>query len=147
MGNRAGDNSQVLGLGEALGWPLEEKHFEFQAFEKLVNLPWGAHLAGVIKERSSLLEAPWPDLVISAGRKNEPIARYIRKRARKESGKKVRLIHVGRPWARAPTWDLVITTPQYRLPSDPNILHNDTPLHRVTRERLDQAAVAWRPDP
>ena len=144
MGNRAGDNSQVLGLGEALGWPLEEKHFEFQAFEKLVNLPWGAHLAGVIKERSSPLEAPWPDLVISAGRKNEPIARYIRKRARAESGKTVRLIHVGRPWARPSTWDLVITTPQYRLPRDPNILHNDTPLHRVTRERLDEAALSWR---
>ena len=32
MGNRAGDNSQVLGLGEALGWPLRvEKHFEFQS--------------------------------------------------------------------------------------------------------------------
>ena len=144
MGNRAGDNSQVLGLGEALGWPLEEKHFEFQTYEKLVNLPWGAHLAGVVKERSSPLEAPWPDLVISAGRKNEPIARYIRKRALEESGKKVRLIHVGRPWARPSTWDLVITTPQYRLPRDPNILHNDTPLHRVTRERLDEAAVAWR---
>lgn len=144
MGNRAGDNSQVLGLGEALGWPFEEKHFEFQPFEKLVNLPWGAHLAGVVKARSSTLEAPWPDLVISAGRKNEPIARFIRKRALEETGKRVRLIHVGRPWARPSTWDLVITTPQYRLPDDPNILHNDTPLHRVTRERLDEAALAWR---
>ena len=47
MGDRAGDNSQVLGLGEALGWPLVEKHFVFQPWEKLVNLPWGAHLLGV----------------------------------------------------------------------------------------------------
>ena len=38
MGNRAGDNSQVLGLGEALGWPLVEKHFEYTRYEKLVNL-------------------------------------------------------------------------------------------------------------
>ncbi|MCP4904549.1 MAG: nucleoside-diphosphate sugar epimerase [bacterium] len=144
MGNRAGDNSQVLGLGEALGWSLVEKHFAFQRYEKLVNLPWGAHLLGIVQAESSRLEAPWPDLVISAGRKNEPIARYIRKRAQKESEKRVRLIHVGRPWAPPPTWDLVITTPQYRLPDDPNIVHNDTPLHRVTRERLDEAAVAWR---
>lgn len=140
MGNRAGDNSQVLGLGEALGWPLEQKHFVYTGFEKLVNLPFGAHLLGVVRERSSTLEAPWPDLVISAGRKNEPIARYIRKRA----DKPVKLVHVGRPWARLETWDLVITTPQYRLPDDPNVLHNDTPLHRVTRERLDVAADAWR---
>jgi mitochondrial fission protein ELM1 len=140
MGNRAGDNSQVLGLAEALGWPLEEKHFVYQSFEKAVNLPFGAHLLGVVGDQSSKLEAPWPDLVISAGRKNEPIARYIRKHADKH----VRLIHVGRPWARVETWDLVITTPQYRLPNDPNVLHNETPLHRVTRARLDEAAEAWR---
>ena len=69
MGNRAGDNSQVKGLGEALGWPFEEKHFEFQSYEKFVNLPWGAHLMGIVKKRSTPLCAPWPDLVISAGRK------------------------------------------------------------------------------
>lgn len=143
MGNRAGDNSQVLGLAEALGWPLVEKHFVHTAYEKLVNLPFGAHLLGVVKEKSSPLEAPWPDLVISAGRKNEPIARYVRARARRETGKRVRLIHAGRPWAKPSTWDLVITTPQYRLPRDPNILHNETPLHRVTRARLDEAARAW----
>ena len=144
MGNRAGDNSQVLGLGEALGWTLVEKHFVYTSYEKLVNLPFGAHLLGVVGDQSDDLEAPWPDLVISAGRKNEPIARYIRERAAKEVGKKVRLIHVGRPWARVETWDLVVTTPQYRLPDDPNVVHNDTPLHRVTRERLDVAAEAWR---
>jgi mitochondrial fission protein ELM1 len=140
MGNRAGDNSQVLGLGEALGWPLEEKHFSYTRFEKTVNLPFGAHLFGIVQEQSSQLEAPWPDLVISAGRKNEPIARYIRK----HTDNNVRLIHIGRPFARLDTWDLVITTPQYRLPNDPNVLHNETPLHRVTRARLDSAAEAWR---
>lgn len=139
MGDRVGDNSQVLGLGEALGWPLVEKHFIYTPYEKLVNLPFCTHALGVVKERSSALEAPWPDLVISAGRKNEPIARHIRKRA----DKRVRLIHVGRPWAKPSTWDLVITTPQYRLPRDPNIVHNETPLHRVTRARLDEAARAW----
>ena len=140
MGNRAGDNSQVLGLGEALGWPLVRKHFVYTRYEKLVNLPFGAHLLGVDAARSDSLEAPWPDLVISAGRKNEPIARYIRKHA----DKPVRIVHVGRPWARVETWDLVVTTPQYRLPEDPNVLHNETPLHRVTRDRLEEAADQWR---
>jgi len=143
MGDRAGDNSQVLGLGEALGWPVVEKHFDFQPYETVVNLPWGAHLLGIKKERSTPMAAPWPDVVISAGRKNEPIARWIRKRALAEEGKRTRLIHVGRPWAAPPNWDLVITTPQYRLPRDPNILHNDTPLHRVTRARLDEDAKKW----
>ena len=143
MGDRAGDNSQVLGLGEALDWPLVQKHFVYTKFETLVNLPFGAHVFGVDRGRSDPLEAPWPDLVISAGRKNEPIARYIRAQARRATGKTVRLIHCGRPWAKPATWDLVVTTPQYRLPQDPNILHNETPLHRVTRDRLDEAARTW----
>jgi mitochondrial fission protein ELM1 len=140
MGDRAGDNSQVLGLGEALGWNLVEKHFVYTPYEKFVNLPFGGHLWGVDKSRSDPIGPPWPDVVLSAGRKNEPIARHIRKRA----DKPVRLVHIGRPWAPIEIWDLVVTTPQYRLPRDANVLHNETPLHRVTRERLDVAANGWR---
>lgn len=140
MGHRAGDNSQVQALGEALGWPFEIKRFVYQPWERLVNLPFTSTLAGVVKERSSALGPPWPDLVISAGRRNEPIARWIRAQA----GGHVRLVHVGRPWAALESWDLVVTTPQYRLPRLPNVLHNETPLHRVTAERLREAAEQWR---
>jgi len=141
MGHRTGDNSQVLALGEALGWPFEIKRFIYTPWERLVNLPISSTLAGVDADRSSRLEPPWPDLVISAGRRNEPIARWIRRRARGA----VRLVHVGRPWAAIESWDLVVTTPQYRLPRRPNVLHNETPLHRVTRQRLAREAAAWAP--
>lgn len=141
MGHRAGDNSQVQALGEAIGWPFEIQRFVYQPWERLVNLPFATTLAGVAKDRSSRLGPPWPDLVISAGRRNEPIARWIRRQA----GGGVRLVHVGRPWAALEGWDLVVTTPQYRLPRLPNVLHNETPLHRVTSERLEEAAAQWAP--
>jgi hypothetical protein len=57
----------------------------------------------------------------------------------------VRLVHVGRPWARPSRWDLVVTTPQYRVPDGPNVLQNEAPLHRVTAERLAKEAAAWAP--
>ena len=141
MGHRAGDNSQVLALGEALGWPFEIKRFVYTSWERLVNLPISSTLFGVVKDRSSRLDPPWPELVISAGRRNEPIARWIRRQA---CGN-VRLVHVGRPWAAIESWDLVVTTPQYRLPDLPNVLHNETPLHRATRQRLAREAAAWAP--
>ena len=141
MGDRAGDNSQILGLGEALGWPFEIKHFVYTRFEKLVNLPFMKTLAGVSKAESSALNPPWPDLIITAGRRNEPIARCIRE----QSPNHVRIVHVGRPWARIEHFDLVVTTPQYRLPDLPNVLHNETPLHRVNLERLAKAAAEWAP--
>jgi len=141
MGHRAGDNTQVLALGEALCWPFEVKRFVYARWEVLVNWPFSSTLLGVDKRQSSALGPPWPDLVITAGRRNEPIARWIRKRA----DRRVRLVHVGRPWARPERFDLVVTTPQYRLPSVPHVLQNEAPLHRVTSERLAKEAAIWQP--
>ncbi|WP_022727064.1 mitochondrial fission ELM1 family protein [Fodinicurvata sediminis] len=142
MGHRAGDNSQVLALAEALGWPYEIRRFVYKSYELLVNLTHGPTLSGTIPSRSSQLEPPWPDLVISAGRRNEPICRWIQEQAKAE--KYVRLIHIGRPWANFERFDLIITTPQYRLPQHPHILQNKTPLHRVSQTRLDGDAEAWK---
>lgn len=139
-GNKAGDNSQVLALAEALGWPFEIKRFVHTRYEIVPNMLLRSTVAGIDREQSSPLEAPWPDLVISAGRRNEPIARWIKKQA----PERVRLVHVGRPWSRLHHFDLIVTTPQYRLPVRPNVLHNQTPLHRVTRERLAREAARWR---
>lgn len=143
MGHKAGDNSQVLALGEALGWPFEIKHFTYKRTELLTNLLCGPTLAGVVRSGSSDLAPPWPDLIITAGRRNEPAARWIQKQAAPE--KHVRIVHCGRSWAKIERFDLIVTTPQYRLPQRPNVLHNLTPLHRVTDGRLRAAAADWGP--
>ena len=44
MGHRAGDNSQVLALAEALGWPFEVKRFVYRRTELLTNLLCGPTL-------------------------------------------------------------------------------------------------------
>jgi len=141
MGQKHGENAQVLALGEALGWPFEIKRLVYQPHEMLVNLPFLDTLAGVVESKSSPLRAPWPDIVISAGRQNEPVCRWIREQA----DRPVRLVHLGRPWAPYDTFDLVITTPQYRLPAHPKVLQNELPLHRVTEARLDEEAAKWAP--
>ena len=141
MAHRAGDNSQVLALGEALGWPFEVKRFVYNRYEVLVNWPFSSWLVGIDKSRSSTLSPPWPDLIITAGRRNEPIARWIRNQA----GHRVRVVHLGRPWAKLEGWDLVVTTPQYRLPRVANVLHNETSLHRIVPERMADARAKWEP--
>ena len=144
MGSKAGDNSQVMALAEATGWPFEIKRFVYKPYELVTNLLLGPNLHGLVKSESSPLEAPWPDLIITGGRRNEPVCLWIQKQARKQ-GKHVRIVHVGRTWAKIERFDLIVTTPQYRLPVRPNVLHNKTPLHRVTNERLRADAEAWAP--
>lgn len=135
LGKKAGDNTQVLALAEELGWGYEEKHITARSGELLVHLGVGGTLAGIDRSQSSELSAPWPDIVISAGRRNEPVARWVKQ----QSGGRARLVHIGRPWAPLSTWDLIVTTPQYFLPEQANIVHNSLPLHRLTVEDLIRA--------
>ena len=136
LGRKAGDNAQVLALAEAVGLPFEEKHIHARSWEIVPHLLLGPTLAGIDKGASSPLAPPWPDLVISAGRRNEPVAQWIRA----QSDGAVRLVHVGRPWAPPSTWDLIVTTPQYFIHDAPNVLQIPLPLRRITRAEVDQAA-------
>jgi len=137
--HRAGETSQILALAEGLGWPFHTKRIRHRPGVPFFLL--GASRLGLDPARSDHLAPPWPDLIISAGARNEPIARWIQAQA----DKPVRLVHIGRTWAAARHFDLVITTPQYRLAPAPNILQNVTTLHRITPGRLEAAAREWAP--
>ena len=132
---RAGEREQILALAEALGWPFKTMQIAHRKYAWRSNLLRGTGLSGIDTAASSPLQPPWPDLVISAGMRNEPVCRWVRQ----QSAGKTRIVHIGRPWADPGNFDLVITTPQYRLPQRPNVLQNATTLHRVTPERLLKA--------
>jgi mitochondrial fission protein ELM1 len=135
LGKKAGDNTQVRALAAELGWNCQEKHIAARPWELFVHLGDAQTLAGINQSQSSPLAAPWPDIVISAGRRNEPVARWIRA----QSGGKTRLVHIGRPWAPLAQWDLIVTTAQYFLPVQSNIVHNSLPLHRPSAQDYAQA--------
>lgn len=137
---RAGENSQILGLSEALGVEFEHKQMSYKASGALGNLARRVGLFGIDVSASSPLEPPWPRLIISAGLRNEPICRAVAERSRGHT----KLVFLGRTWASRSEFDLIITTPQYRLPKTHNILHNLGTLHRVTAERLEAQADAWK---
>jgi hypothetical protein len=141
LGEREGDNAQVRGLAEALGWPVEAKRLAYTRRYKWWNLLLGASLLSLDRRRSSALAPPWPDVVIAAGRRSAPVARWIRK----QSGGRTRLVHIGRPWAPLGCFDLVVTTPQYGLPQRPNVLHNALPIIRTDAARLAEARARWAP--
>jgi len=140
LGMKAGDNTQVRALAQELGWGYEEKHIVARPWELLCHIGDGVTLAGIDRSRSSVLVPPWPDLVISAGRRNEPVARWIRCQSRSRTC----LVHIGRPWAPLSAWDLVVTTPQYFLPGQANVVHNSLPLHRVAADELHRAGEQLR---
>jgi mitochondrial fission protein ELM1 len=129
----------MTSLAEALAWPYETKQWLYNRLSHCPNLLLGAAAIGVDRRRSSPLEPPWPDLVIAGSRRSAPVARWIKK----QSGGVTRLVHLMHTQAPLEHFDLIITTPQYRLPSRPNVLHNAAPLNRIDPERLTAAAAQW----
>lgn len=138
---RAGEQKQLRALAASLGWPYQVVSLQYRKWEVKTNLFRGRDLRGVDRARSSPLSPPWPDLVLSAGMRNEPVCRWIKE----QSGGHSQIVFIGRLWADPAHFDLVVTTPQYRVPARPNVLKNDLPLHRVNPQALAGAAEQWAP--
>jgi uncharacterized protein len=140
LGRRSGDNAQLLRLAEALGWLFEAKRICYNWFDRCPNLLLGASKLSMDTRRSDPLAPPWPDLVIAASRRAAPLARWIKK----QSGGRSRLVHLLHTQAPLHHFDLVVTTPQYRLPERSNVLHNLLPLNAAPPEVLQSSAAQWR---
>lgn len=139
LADRAGGNGQLISLAEALGWPFERKAMVYNGLNRCPNILLGATLASARRASADQLQPPWPDLVIGASRRSVPVARWIRQ----QSGGRTRLVHLLHAMAPLDLFDLIITTPQYRLPPRPNVLHLSAALNRIDHARLAAAAEAW----
>jgi mitochondrial fission protein ELM1 len=134
-GRRKGDNAQLHRLAEELGWPYELKRLKFNKLHILPNFLLGPSLSNLRPEAREALKEPWPDVIIAAGKRSSGAARWIKEK----TGGRTRIVHLGRPWTRLDAFDLVVTTPQYKLPARPNVLHNSLPLTPVREEWLVRA--------
>jgi len=139
LGDKLGDNAQVEIIAGALGWPCQRKRLRFlerYAVRKPVFRPSVHH---VEQGLSDPLVPPWPDLVLTVGRRPSMAALWIHKQSRGRT----KLVIVGRPRRMLDRFDLVIATPQYRLPDRPNVLNLDLPLMQVDEARIAEAAETW----
>ena len=118
LGERRGDNNQLLGLAEALGVPFETRTITYGWWwwPTLTLFPRQTFLLTSGARRR--LNPPWPDLVIGIGRRNVAVARWIKKQSRGRT----KIVRLGNPRADTRLFDLVITTPQYPVPRKGNVL-------------------------
>ena len=127
----AGMVSQALGLAEALGFAAPEI--------KKVGLRWPwtwapnwralASLAAVSRG-SDPVAAPWPDLLITCGRKAAFVSLAIGK-----ASPSTKRIHIQNPHAGIAGYDLVIV-PEHDGVTGSNVLTSHAALHRVSAAKL-----------
>jgi len=141
--DRAGNVAQALGVAEALDRPFIAKTVRYTALARLPNVLTGARLVGLTAESRKALAQPWPDVVIAAGRRTAPVARWIKRKA----GKPVILVQLMNPGrGGADEFDLIAMPHHDGMPPHddaPNILRTTGAPHRLTAARLRSAADAW----
>lgn len=130
--------SQVEGLAEALGWPFESHVVGLRkpwSWLPAHRQPPGLLAYGV----EGSLDPPWPDILITCGRRSAAVAVAVRRAA----GGGTYTVHVQDP--RAPTryFDLVVP-PGHDGLAGPNVLETRAALHRVTPEKLAAAGAEWK---
>ena len=117
LGDKTGDNNQLLALAEALGWPFETKTLRYNLVRAIPPRNLGATTASLTRASRAMLRSPWPDLILAIGRRSTPAILWI-----SEHSPETRLVLVGHPRVEPERFDLVITTRQYPVPPRKNVV-------------------------
>ena len=91
--------------------------------------------------RSDPLEAPWPDLIITVGRRPSSAALWVRE----QSGGHSKIVLIGKPSGPIQWFDLVIASAENAMPPLPNVLPITLPLMEIDADAIAAAGEAWRP--
>jgi mitochondrial fission protein ELM1 len=141
VGEKRGDNAQVVSLARAIGWDYEEKMLFMKPEWREGKPRVRARLDHLDLDRSDTLEPPWPDLVITAGRRLSSVGLFIKQ----ASQGKTRLVLIGKPRRELESIDLAVVGAHYVLAEGPNVARHDLPLMHADPATLARAAEQWRP--
>ncbi|NKB55560.1 MAG: hypothetical protein GKS00_04405 [Alphaproteobacteria bacterium] len=135
----AGMVTQAVGLAEAVGLPFEEKVIKLSLpWRWLLPRFWPRGVAG-LAGTSDPLTPPWPDLVISCGRKSVGPALSVKH----QSGDRTFAVHIQNPHLSSGAFDLIVAATHDRLTGE-NVVVTKGALHRTTAARLDAAGAGYR---
>ena len=133
LSEKTGDNAQLLALAEALPWPCLVKRVAVREPYQLGKPRVTASLHHIDPGRSDPLQPPWPDLVITIGRRMSMVALWIQSQA----GGLTKLVLLGAPKRLASHFDLTVVSDQYRRAHRSNEMRITYPL-----QRIDEASIA-----
>jgi mitochondrial fission protein ELM1 len=137
---KPGHVTQSVGLATELGWPYERIDLELSPLAEIPNPLLGATRLGLRRRAARALEGRAPDLVISAGRRASPVARWIRKHSRGRT----RVVQLGREGVFPPDdFDLAVVPSYAGLLPHPRRMVVAAPLSRVRRPLLEEARARW----
>lgn len=131
-----GMKSQVMGLAEAVGLPTVHKTCKRRWPWGWLSLPWGNPL-NQLTPGSDPLSSPWPDLVITCGRRSAPLGLAIKK----QTPKRTFCVHIQDPIFNVKAFDLIVA-PEHDHLKGPNVVSTKGALHKITKEKIQEGVQA-----
>lgn len=141
LGDKRGDNAQVEIVEQQLPWSCIRKHVQVKDEYAIKKPHVRPTLHHIDLELSDPLQAPWPDIILTVGRRPSSVAFWIKQ----QSAGHTRIVLFGKPSSRAKKYDLIITSSEILMPPLPNILTIGYPLMRVDQQAINVASQAWQP--
>ncbi len=140
--DRVGSRSQSISVADALEVNYHIKDIIYGFFAFLPNKLLGASFISLTTESQKNLSPPWPELVISSGRRTAPVARKIRSLARK-SGIDSFLVHIMDPGCCREEFGLIAVPRHDGKVRGSNILAITGAPHQITKKNLENEAELW----
>lgn len=133
-----GMESQALGLAEAMGLtPVLKRTAPRLPWSRLPPRLWPMPLRSPGRDADPLAP-PWPDLVISCGKRAVPVARAIKH----ANGGRTFTVHIQTPPV-PDNWVDLLVVPEHDGKHGPNVITTRAAVHRVTEARLAEAATRF----
>lgn len=130
--------TQARGLAKAVADEVVEKVVVMRPPWRWFQARWPGVLNGVDAGAGDTLEPPWPDIVVTCGRRSAILGLAVKKAA----GGKPLLVHLQDPLTSLRDFDLVVAMEHDDI-KGPKVLKVLTTLHDMTPERLETARAEW----
>ncbi|MFC1773033.1 mitochondrial fission ELM1 family protein [Pseudomonadota bacterium] len=135
IGDKLGDNAQATMIADSLGLAYDTRKLVPKSRYIRGKPRFKVSLDHLDLSHSDTLEPPWPDLVITVGRRHAMAALWI-----KQQHPRTRIVLLGRPRRWIEKFDLIIVPPQHSVPHAPNVMQLTLPLLRVDQHAVSSAA-------
>jgi mitochondrial fission protein ELM1 len=141
IGAKQGDNAQAERLAEAAGLAFERRRLVLKPGYDLAKPRIEASLHHVDLAQSDALTPPWPDLILTIGRRMAMAALWIKA----QSDGRTKLALIGPPKSNSAQFDLIVVPFHYRARQEANICRIGLPLLGIDPKRVAAESERWRP--
>lgn len=131
----AGTENQCVGVAEALAVPHEIKRITLKQPWKTLSPYIGFETHNTFQP---LIQPPYPDLLITSGRKAIAASRFIKK----QSQRKTKTLHIQDPRIPSKYFDLV-AVPNHDPMRGENVIVTQASPNRITRTQINNAKAAF----